>query len=158
MGNAVGARWRRFDRHVGRDRGSGPSAAAVRIEGLVQGGGGPLANSAVTLWAANASQPRQLAQATTNSDGQFEVGSQENLGADTTLYLIAKCGIPAVNKGSGDNTAIVLLSVLGSAPPSKVVVNEMTTVASVWTHAQFLDDSAIKGNALGLKIAAGQFR
>jgi len=36
-----------------------------------------------------------------------------------------------------------------------VVVNEMTTVASVWTHAQFLDGSAIKGNPLGLKIAAG---
>jgi hypothetical protein len=31
----------------------------------------------------------------------------------------------------------------------------MTTVASVWTHAQFLDGTAIKGNPLGLKIAAG---
>jgi hypothetical protein len=31
----------------------------------------------------------------------------------------------------------------------------MTTVASVWTHAQFLNDDAIKGNALGLRIAAG---
>jgi hypothetical protein len=39
---------------------SGPTAAAVRIEGLVQGGGGPLANSTVTLWAASAGQPRQL--------------------------------------------------------------------------------------------------
>src|SRR5262245_57769448 len=35
------------------------------------------------------------------------------------------------------------------------IVNEMTTVASVWTHAQFLDDASIKGNALGLKITAG---
>ena len=31
----------------------------------------------------------------------------------------------------------------------------MTTVASVWTNAQFLDGTAIKGHALGLKIAAG---
>ena len=31
----------------------------------------------------------------------------------------------------------------------------MTTVASVWTHAQFLDGAAIKGHALGLRIAAG---
>src|SRR6516225_8126785 len=31
----------------------------------------------------------QLAQATTNSDGQFELGSQETLGADTILYLVA---------------------------------------------------------------------
>lgn len=132
-----------------------PTAAAVRIEGLVQGGGGPLANSTVTLWAASAGQPRQLAQARSNSDGQFELGSQETLGADTILYLVAKGGTPAVNKGSGDNPAIALLSVLGNAPPSKVVVNEMTTIATVWTHAQFLDGTAIRGQALGLKIAAG---
>ena len=31
----------------------------------------------------------------------------------------------------------------------------MTTVASVWTNAQFIDGTAIKGHALGLKIAAG---
>ena len=31
----------------------------------------------------------------------------------------------------------------------------MTTVASVWTHNQFIDGTAIKGQALGLKIAAG---
>jgi hypothetical protein len=85
---------------------SGPTAAAVRIEGLVQAGGGPLANSVVTLWAASAGQPRQLGQASTNSDGQFEVGSQEALSGDTILYLIAKGGTPAVNKGSSDNPAI----------------------------------------------------
>jgi hypothetical protein len=51
---------------------SGPTAAAVNIEGLVQVGGSPLANSTVTLWAASTGQPRQLAQATTNNDGQFE--------------------------------------------------------------------------------------
>src|SRR6516164_1565655 len=130
---------------------SGPTAAAVRIEGQVQAGGGPLANSTVTLWAASAGQPRQLAQATTNNDGQFELGSQESPDADTILYLVAMGGIPAVNKGSGDNPAIALLLVLGNTPPSNVVVNEMTTVASVWTHAQFLNDDAIRGNALGLR-------
>jgi len=31
----------------------------------------------------------------------------------------------------------------------------MTTVASVWTHAQFIDGATIKGHALGLRIAAG---
>ena len=44
---------------------------------------------------------------------------------------------------------------LGSTAHDKAVVNEMTTVASVWTHAQFLNGAAIKGHALGLKIAAG---
>src|SRR5215470_8252025 len=134
---------------------SGPAAAAVRIEGQVQAGGGPLANSTVTLWAASAADPRQLAQARTSSDGRFELGSQDSLGKDVILYLVAKGGEAAVNKGSGDNPAVALLSVLGNTPPSTVVINEMTTVASVWTHAQFLNGAAIKGHALGLTIAAG---
>jgi hypothetical protein len=36
-----------------------------------------------------------------------------------------------------------------------VTINELTTVASVWTAAQFLDGDALSGNALGLRIAAG---
>src|SRR5215471_18794780 len=132
-----------------------PATAAVRIEGQVQAGSGPLANSTVTLWSASAGEPRQLAQARTSSDGRFELGSQETLGANVILYLVAKGGEAAVNKGSGDNPAVALLSVLGNTPPSTVVINEMTTVASVWTSAQFLNGAAIKGHALGLKIAAG---
>src|SRR5215475_1750062 len=131
------------------------ATAAVRIEGQVQAGGGPLANSTVTLWGASAGEPRQLAQARTGSDGRFELGSQETLGTDAILYLVAKGGEAAVNKGSGDNPAIAMLAVLGNTPPPRVVVNEMTTVASVWTHAQFLNGAAIKGHALGLLIAAG---
>jgi hypothetical protein len=45
--------------------------------------------------------------------------------------------------------------VLGTAPPANVVVNEMMTVASIWTHNQFIEGTAIKGPALSLKIAAG---
>ncbi len=44
---------------------------------------------------------------------------------------------------------------LGDAPPSKVVINEMTTIASVWTHNQFIGGTAIKGSPLALRIAAG---
>src|SRR5208337_103926 len=64
-------------------------------------------------------------------------------------------GVAAVNKGGGDNPALAFLTVLGGAPPAKIVVNEMTTIASVWTNAQFLDGVAIKGPALSLSIAAG---
>src|SRR5215469_6424224 len=46
------------------------------------------------------------------------------------------------------------MTVLGGTVPANAVINEMTTVASVWTHAQFLNDDAIRGNALGLRIAA----
>jgi hypothetical protein len=127
------------------------AGAAVRIEGEVKAGGGPLANSTVTLWAASAGEPRRLAQTRTNNEGRFELGSQENIGADVVLYVVAKGGEPQVNKGGGDNPAAALLAALGNVPPSKVVINEMTTVASVWTANQFIDGTAIKGHVLGLK-------
>ena len=100
----------------------GPTAAAIHIEGQVQAGGGALANSTVTLWGASAGEPRQLAQTRTSSDGRFELGSQETLSADGILYLVAKGGEAAVNKGSGDNPAAALLSVLGSTPPPTIVI------------------------------------
>ena len=132
-----------------------PAAADVRIEGQVEAGGAPLANSTVTLWAASADEPRQLAQVKSGSDGRFQLLSQETPGTDVSLYLVARGGQATVNKGSGDNSAIALLTVLGNTPPGKVVINEMTTIASVWTNAQFLNGSAIKGPALSLRIAAG---
>jgi len=71
------------------------------------------------------------------------------------LYVVANGGEATVGKGSGDNPAIAFLTVLGNKAPDRVTLNEMTTVASVWTHIQFLDGTAIKGHALSLKIAAG---
>ena len=88
-----------------------PAAADVRIEGQVQAGGAPLANSTVTLWAASAGEPRQLAQVKSGSDGRFHLLSQETPGTDVSLYLVAKGGQA---KGNGDNLAIALLTVLGA--------------------------------------------
>jgi hypothetical protein len=132
----------------------GPVLAADSLKGQVLGGGAPIANSTVTLWAASAGTPKQLGQTRTSGDGRFELpGGVTAKG--TILYLVAKGGQPAANKAGGDNPTIGLLAVLGRRTPARVVINEFTTVASVWTHAQFLDGTAIKGHALGLRIAAG---
>ena len=42
-----------------------PAEAAVNIEGQVEAGGGSVAGSTVTLWAASAGEPKQLAQTKT---------------------------------------------------------------------------------------------
>jgi hypothetical protein len=128
--------------------------AADSIRGQVLGGGAPIANSTVTLWEAGADAPKQLAQTKTNDDGRFEVRTK-GAGRDTSLYLVATGGEPRANKSGGDNPAIVLLSVLGNKPPENVVVNELTTVASAFTAARFINGEAISGNPLGLRIAAG---
>ena len=133
----------------------GPAAAAVQIEGQVQGGGGPIANSTVTLWSASVSAPSQLAQVKTDDNGQFKISVEQSPSKDISLYLVASGGEPAASMAGGNNPAIGLMTVLGSTPPIKVTINEFTTVASVWTHNQFIDGTAIKGHALGLRIAAG---
>jgi hypothetical protein len=133
----------------------GPASAAGGITGQVLGAGAPIANSTVTLWAATAGDPKQLAQTKTGVDGRFSLAAPAPTGSDASLYLVAKGGEPSANKASGDNPAIALLAVVGTTnPPPTVAINEFTTLASVWTHNQFIDGPAIRGHALGLKIAA----
>ena len=137
--------------------GAGASpAAAEALDGQVLAGGQPVAGSNVTLWAAGAGAPQQLAEARTDADGYFAFASIAARAPDTSLYLVAKGGHSAGDKTSGDNPALALMTVVGAKPPSHVTINEMTTIASVWTHAQFFDGAAIKGHALGLRIAAGR--
>ena len=137
---------------------AGPTEAADRLKGQVLGGGAPIANSTVTLWAASEGAPKQMAQTKTDKNGRFEMRVEGSRDRNTILYLVARGGQPAASKVKGDNPAIVLLAVLGSKSPAKVTINEMTTVASVWTHNQFIDGTAIKGKPLQLKIAAGNVR
>jgi hypothetical protein len=125
--------------------------AADTLNGRVLGGGQPIISSTVTLWAASAGTPTQLGQASTGPDGSFTLDTTGGTGT-ASLYLIANGGH---NAQGSDNPAIALMTVIGDKPPATVTINEMTTVASVWTHAQFLDGSVIKGPALSLRIAAG---
>jgi len=134
---------------------SGPAAAALRIEGQVQAGGGAVAGSTVTLWAASADAPARLAQAQTDADGKFVVSVDQTPSGAPSFYLVASGGTPAVNKAAGNNPALDLLAMLGGDPPAKVVVNELTTVASAFTAARFINGESISGNPLGLRIAAG---
>src|SRR5215469_9610748 len=130
-------------------RGSAPVTALIRrsflagraladeiIRGQVLGGGAPIVKSTVTLYAATGDAPKQLAQAMTDDEGRFEVRTT-GAPAEVSLYFLAFGGEPKA-RGGGNNPAIALLTVLGGKPPAHVVINEMTTVASVWTNAQFL--------------------
>ena len=134
---------------------SSAANAAIRIEGLVQIGGGAVAGSTVSLWAASADAPARLAQVTADDEGRFVVSVDAAPSGASSLYLVASGGAPAINKAGGDNKGIDLLAVIGKDPPPKVVINELTTVASAYTNARFIKGEAISGNPLGLKIAAG---
>ena len=130
------------------------TAFAGSLTGRVLGAGAPIAGSTVALWAASAGEPKQLAQAKTDAQGHFSRSAPPS-GKDQFLYLVARGGRSTADKASDDNAALALMAVLGAKPPANVTLNELTTVASVWTNAQFFDGKALKGHALGLKIAAG---
>ena len=140
---------------AGKTQGAGTSGG---LAGKVQGAGSPIAGSTVTLYAASDGQPVQLAQEKTGDDGAFtlDVGADKVKGsADKVLYLVARGGTPKAVGAKGPSDAIALLSVLGSSLPKQVTVNELTTVASTFTAARFIDGGAISGKPLGLRIAAG---
>jgi streptogramin lyase len=130
-------------------------AAAQQLVGHVYGGGGPVAESIVTLWAAGQNAPTKLSETKSGKDGAFDLNFETQKTESNVLYLIARGGTPKVGDSQGANPAITLMATLGANPPKEVTINELTTVASVWTGAQFLQGDTFRGHALGLKIAAG---
>jgi hypothetical protein len=88
-------------------------AFAAEVKGQVMGGGAPVVQSTVTLWAASSGAPKQLAQTRTDNEGRFEIRGA-TAPADASLYLVATGGEPG-GKG-GDNSAIALMAVVGSNP------------------------------------------
>src|SRR5262249_54619480 len=132
-----------------------PASAQQQLEGQVLGAGAPISNATVTLFGASSGATAQLSRTKSGADRHSTLSFANSQSGDTSLYLVATGGEPAANRGSGNNLSTMLLAVLGTTPPSKVTINEMTTIASVWTHAQFLDGAAVRGAAPGLRIAAG---
>jgi hypothetical protein len=122
------------------------AAFAHDLSGTVSLGGQPVSGARVTLWrTAETAPPSALAEASTGADGTFEMpGIAE--GGRGIYYLTSK---------SGPANGTVLLSVLKAELPSTAVVNELTSVASLFTNARFLIGTALTGNEVGLRIAAG---
>jgi GAF domain-containing protein len=75
--------------------------------------------------------------------------------AGKVFYVVARGGSPKAVAGKGPDDSIALMDVLGLSLPKTITVNELTTVASAFTSARFINGESISGKPLGLKIAAG---
>lgn len=126
----------------------------LALSGRVLGGGEPVRESTVTLYETGSGSPgEELGAGITNSSGEFEIKFGRPSG-DGIIYAVARGGIPAGK--SAANGAIALLTVIGDVDrrPESITINELTTIASVWTNAQFLGGDSISGNFAGVRNAA----
>jgi hypothetical protein len=126
----------------------------LTLKGRVLAGNKPVSGSSVTLYAAGMVVSNSLGFGTTDSEGKFKIRFSK-LSGSGIIYAVARGGTP---EGSASpNDAIALLTVIGEVNdmPDSVILNELTTVASVWTNAQFLNGNTITGNETGIYNAAG---
>jgi len=138
--------------------------ASASVTGKLIGGQQPIQNAAVQLFATGSTGYGAGAVALTPSvytdaNGNFSITSGFTCPSGSTItYLVSRGGDP----GTGtDNPAIALMATLGPcdnlASLPFLVVNEVTTVVSVWAMNQFLSPGAQMGtsstNTLGLANA-----
>lgn len=127
-------------------RGSGSPFGPAQVSGVVQVEGTVSSGWTVELFAAGVDGARLMDSAVTDQRGAFRVRTRPpSAGDDVVQYLVATRG----------PTERMIVSLGPPAEtPRAVVVNELATIATIWTHAQFIDGSTIAGNAVGLRAAS----
>ena len=116
------------------------------FQGVMKSGKIPIGNAKISLYAAgkNKNQNAELiSSTTTNVKGEFTF---ENINSNkkALLYLIGE-----------HQPAVRFAAVLGQKQsiPSTVTLNELTTIATAFSHSQFLSNTNIAGAPLGLEVA-----
>jgi len=126
---------------------AGNSTLFHAVNGSVHGGQQPISGVAVALYAAgttgigSAARSMLTAPVATDSNGNFSITGLYSCNAGDQVYVVGTGG----NSGAGTNTAIALMAALGpcstlqaSASTTYIDVDEVTTVASVFSLANFM--------------------
>jgi streptogramin lyase len=152
---------------------TGPvSVRGAALHGTVHGGQNPVSGSTIQLYAAGSTgygSAYPYASGTsllgthvikTDSGGSFDITSDYTCPtAATEVYIVSSQGNPGLS--SGNNPNLALMAALGPcgnlSSSTNIIINELTTVASVWALSPFMAGIANIGtsatNAVGLTNA-----
>jgi hypothetical protein len=135
--------------------GSSGTSGSLVLNGRVHGGQQPVNGATISLYAAGktglASSPRSMltGTVTSNSGGYFTITGKYACNSGDQVYIVATGG----DAGSGANSAIAMMTALGpcatllaNASTTLIAINEVTTVASVYSLAAFMNSVQALGS------------
>ena len=140
-----------------------PSVVRVALHGTVFGGQQPVSGSTIRLFTVGIGGYGSAATSiltlprTSGADGGFNIDLDYNcaLSNATQVYILATGGNPGLTVGT-NNAALALMSALGPctglAQGQFININEMSTVASVYSLAQFMGNGTATNG--GLQVGA----
>jgi streptogramin lyase len=138
---------------------SSTPAAGEAYGGQIFGGNQPVSNAVIQMYApgtngyGTSAAPLLNRLVTTDASGHFSLTNAFTCPSSSTpVYLVVTGGNPGLTSGT-NNAALVMMGLLGSCgslnSSSYVVINELTTVAAVWSLAPFMVDYAHIGTSSG---------
>lgn len=144
-----------------------PPPPATAFSGYIRSGTAPVSGATITFYAAGTSGAGAGStnllpddSITSDSNGKFAVPVFTCPTSASQVYLVGRGG-SAGQSSASDNPALAMMAALGDCgsiqSSTAVVINEVTSAASVWALAQFLSPGAVVGatstNAAGLRDA-----
>jgi hypothetical protein len=130
-------------------------AERVNLDVRVESGGAPVVAAPVEIWHAVAGkEPIKLGATRTDGSGDAKLRRVKR-GSGGVVYLKSSGG----QIGGEDVDHYRTITVLDSREDGKVVLNELTTIGSLWPNAQlFGSDAGLRGTSSGLLIGSEQVR
>lgn len=131
-------------------------SVSVAKNGVIHGGQNPVSGATVQLWQVGTTGYGKGATAlgsstTSQSDGSFSITGDYDCangaaGANTLVYITATGG----DAGGGVNNQLSMMTALGRCgnltSSTFIMINEVTTVASVYALAQFMSPAGVVGS------------